>query len=110
MPSRYGIEWAPAAQADMDELLAYIATRDCADAAMHMYEKLMDKIETLVLHPGRCRVPPELKRLGIAGYHELVVSPYGVFFRIRENHVGIIAILDRRRDLEEFLVQRIMRT
>lgn len=109
MPSRHEIEWAPVAQADMDELLAYIGTRDCVDAAMHVYEKLMDKIETLVLHPGRCRIPPELKRLGISGYHELVVSPYGVFFRIRGNRAGIIAILDRRRDLEEFLVQRILR-
>ena len=109
MPSRHEIEWAPAALADMDELLTYIATRDCVDAAMHVHGKLLDRIETLALHPGRCRVPPELKRLGISGYRELVVSPYGIFFQIRENRVGIVAILDRRRDLEELLVQRLLR-
>lgn len=109
MPDRHEIEWAPEAQTDLDELLEYIAARDCVDAAMHVYKKLMDRIETLVSHPGRCRIPPELKRLGVSEYRELIVSPYGVFFRIRSRRVGILAVLDRRRDLEELLVQRTLR-
>jgi len=76
MPDRYEIEWAPVAQADVDEILEYIAARDCVEAAMHVYTKLMERIETLVSRPEHCRVPPELRKLGVSEYHELIASPY----------------------------------
>ena len=109
MPDRYRVEWTPVAQTDVDEILAFIASRDCVDAAMDVYETLMSKIETLVSQPARCRVPPEFLQLGVMTYHELIVSPYRVFFRIHGKQVGIIAVFDRRRDLEELLVQRALR-
>ena len=109
MPERYQIVWAPVALADMDGLLAYIATRDCVDAAIAVYEKLMRKIETLTSKPTRCRIPPELRAIGIFEYHELIVAPYSIFFRVYEKSVGIVAVLDRRRDLEELLVERALR-
>lgn len=109
MPERYSIEWAPVAQNDLDDLLEYIAARDCVDAALHLYEKLMQEIDSLTIHPGRCRIPPELKRIGVLEYHELIVSPYSVFFRIRGKQLGIIAVFDRRRDLGELLIERALR-
>jgi toxin ParE1/3/4 len=109
MPDRYEIEWAPVAQADVDEILEYIAARDCVEAAMHVYAKLMDRIETPVSRPERCRTPPELKKLGIFEYHELIATPYSVFFRVRGKRVGIVGVLDWRRDLDELLVQRTLR-
>ena len=109
MPNRYGIEWAPVAQSDLDELLEYIAARDCVDAALKVYEKLMEKIDTLVSYPERCRIPPELKQIGVSEYRELIFSPYSVFFRIRGKQLGIIAVLDRRRDLGELLIGRVLR-
>ena len=109
MPDRYQVEWTPVAQADVDEILEYIASRDCVDAAMAVYENLMSKIETLVSRPERCRTPPELRQIGVFEYHELVASPYSVFFRVSGRQVGIVAVFDRRRDLEELLVQRALR-
>ncbi len=109
MPDRYEIKWAQVAYADLDEILEYIAAYDCVDAAMHVYEKLMRRIEALASRPERCRRPPELKKLGVAEYHELIVAPYSVFYRIHGKTVGIVAVLDRRRDLEELLVQRALR-
>ena len=109
MPDRYTIEWTDVAEADVDEILEYITSRDCVEAALDVYDKLMHRIETLASRPTRCRVPPELKKLGVSEYHELIVSPYSVFFRVRGKRVGIVAVLDRRRDLEELLVQRALR-
>lgn len=110
MPDRFRIEWAPIALSDLDEILEYIAARDSVDAAVHVYEKLRDRIERLVSQPQRCRIPPELRELGVTEYHELVVAPYGVFFRIRGKTVGIVGVVDRRRDLEELLLQRVLRS
>jgi len=109
MPDRYQIVWTPVAQADMDEILDYIAVRDCVDAAMDVYEKLMGKIETLVSAPERGRIPPELREIGIFEYHELIAAPYSVFYRVYEKTVGIVAVFDRRRDLEELLIERTLR-
>ena len=110
MAERYNIDWAPAAQRDLEELLEYITARDCVDAALHVYEKLMAKVDTLTSHPERCRIPPELKGIGVIEYRELIVSPYSVFFRVRGKRLGIVAVLDRRRDLEELLVRRALRS
>jgi plasmid stabilization system protein ParE len=109
MPDRYAIEWTAVAEADVDEILEYITSRDCVEAALAVYEKLMNRIETLASRPTRCRLPPELRKLGVSEYRELIISPYGVFFRVRGKRVGIVAVLDRRRDLEELLVQRALR-
>jgi plasmid stabilization system protein ParE len=106
---RYHIEWAPVAQTDLDEILEYIADRDCVDAAIHVYEMLMERIEKLVSHPDRCRIPHELRKLGVTDYRELIVAPYSIFFRIQGQSVGIVGVLDRRRDLEDLLLQRVLR-
>lgn len=109
MAERHQIEWAPVAQRDLDEILEYIAARDSVDAAMAVYEKLITRIDKLTSRPTRCRVVPELRACGVTAYRELVIRPYGVFFRITEETVGIVTVLNRRRDLEEILVQRALR-
>ncbi len=109
MPGGHRIEWAPAAQHDLDAILDYIVTRDSVDAAVHIYEKITGKIAALSSHPNRCRIVPELKNIGVQRYRELVVPPYGVFFSIEEGTVGIVGVLDRRRGLEELLIERALR-
>ena len=109
MPDRYGLEWAPVAQGDLDEILECIAARDCVEAAVNVYAKVMHKIDGLISHPDRCRIPPEPKALGITEFRESIVVPYSVFFRIRGRTLGIVGVLDRRRDLEELLLQRVLR-
>ena len=106
MPRGNKIEWAPAAQHDLDAILDYIAIRDSADAAVHIYEKIIRKIATLAFHPDRCRIVPELKKIGVQRYRERVVSPYAVFFSTRVRTVSIRGVLDRRRYLEGRLSER----
>jgi hypothetical protein len=50
-----------------------------------------------------------LKQIGVSEYRELIVPPYSVFFRTRGKRSGIIAVLDRRRDLGELLIERALR-
>ena len=87
----------------------YIAAQDGPDAAVRVYEKVKKRTQTLFTHPKRCRIVPELRSVGVMEYRELIVSPYRVFFRIDGKDVGIIGVLDGRRDLEETLIRRAMR-
>ena len=67
-----------------------------------------DRVEALQVHPERCRIVPELDRLGVLEYRELVIVPHSVFYRIRGRAVGIVSVLDRRRDLAEVLFRRML--
>lgn len=106
MPKTYRVEWAPAAIDDLDEILEFIAAREGANTARRVYAKITTRIETLTIHPKRGRIVPELKQFGIKDYRELIVRPYRVFFRITKQGVGVVGVLDGRRDLEELLVNR----
>ena len=109
MARRYRILWAPVAAEDLDEIIDYIASQDGANAAATLYAKLKKRTQTLLAYPRRCRIVPELRSMGVMEYRELIVSPYRVCFRIDEKDVGIIGVLDGRRDLEETLIRRAMR-
>lgn len=105
----YRILWAPIAAQDLDDTIDYIAAREGPDAAVRVYDRVKGRTRTLSTHPQRCRIAPELRSAGVMEYRELIVSPYRVFFRIDEQDVGIIGVLDGRRDLEERLIGRAMR-
>jgi len=105
----YRILWAPIAAQDLDDIIDYIAAVDGPESAVRVYNKVKKRTQTLSTSPKRCRIVPELRSVGVAEYRELIVSPYRVFFRIDEKNVGILGILDGRRDLEETLIRRAMR-
>jgi len=109
VPRTYRLRWAPVAFQDLDEIIDYIAAQDGPEAAAAVYRKIRARIRTLSTHPGRCRVVPELKAVGVHEYRELIVSPYRVFFRVDGRDVGIVGVLDGLRDLAETLVRRAMR-
>lgn len=106
MTPRYHIEWAPVAIQDFDQILAYVSLHDSPQTAVQIYTKISSRIKTLCNYPRRCRIVPELKGQGIPEYRELIIAPYRVFFRLTERTVGIVGVLDGRRDLEELIIQR----
>ncbi|MFQ5705223.1 MAG: type II toxin-antitoxin system RelE/ParE family toxin [Gemmatimonadales bacterium] len=106
MSGRHPIEWAPTTIRDLDEILEYVVWRESGDAAARLCAKILSRIDKLSAFPRRCRIVPELKEYGIRDYRELIVSPYRIFFRINGRVVGIVGVLDGRRDLEEELLNR----
>lgn len=101
------VVWSTAALRDYEAIVDYVSERDGIEFAERLHEKLYPAIGELSLHPERCRVVPELRRLGVTVYRELVVRPYRVPFRIRGRDVVVLAVLDGRRDLEEILLRRL---
>ena len=102
------IVWSEAALQDVESILEYIALRDDFGAATAVYQKLVARISTLDSHPERCRVVPELRDVGVTQYRELIFKPYRVCFRIFDQEVVIVSVLDGRRDLEQLLIDRAM--
>jgi toxin ParE1/3/4 len=103
---KFEIQWTASAQADLDEILEYVASRDSYVAANGLHDKLIRRIETLGAHPLRCRIIPELRAVGVLDFRELILPPYRVCFRIHGKEVVLLGVLDGRRDLGELLLRR----
>lgn len=81
------IRWLEAALGDLEAAHGYIATDDPA-AAAHVYESIIDEVETLAQLPRRGRAG----RVG--GTRELVIArtPYIVVYQVKAEAVEILRV------------------
>ncbi len=106
MSETFEVLWTPSAVSDLDEILDYLAEEASVDRALEVYERVRDQVKSLSRFPRRCRYVPELKTLSLTEFREAIVPPHRIFFRLLENRVILLGVLDGRRDLEEILIQR----
>jgi len=106
--TRFEVQWAEAAVEDLEEIIGYLST-DSPAAAKEMLARLRARAGTLTSSPHRGRVVPGLSRFGIRGWREMVVGPYRIVYRIAGKDVWVLAVLDSRRDLQDLLLERLLR-
>jgi toxin ParE1/3/4 len=105
----FRVVWTETATRDLESLLSYIA-REASINAGRVLDQLQSKTESLTSVPERGRLVPELLRHGLAVWRELIVKPYRLLYRIDGQTVYVLAVLDARRDLEDVLLERLLRT
>lgn len=110
MADRHRLVWSRTALDDLAGIVAYVADSDGVDRARALYGKVRARVDALATFPRRGRLVPELRRLGLIAFRELVVPPYRVFYRVDRNTVVLLGVVDGRRDLEEFLLERALRS
>jgi plasmid stabilization system protein ParE len=106
---RFRVVWAEAAVRDLEEIVAFIA-EDSAPNAERLLRTVRAKAASLETVPMRGRVVPELSRFGMRSWRELVVRPYRILYRLSGDTVTVLAVFDGRRDLEDLLLERLLRT
>jgi toxin ParE1/3/4 len=52
---------------------------------------------------------PELAHFGIHSLRELIERPYRIVYRVASDTVTVVALLDGGRDLEDVLLERLVR-
>lgn len=104
----YEVVWAYRAENDLKEIIDYIAT-DSPATALKVFRRIKDKASNLRTMSERCRIVPELRDQGILHYRELIVSPWRIMFRISETKVYVLSVLDGRRNIEDILLNRLVR-
>ncbi len=95
MTDAYHIEYLPVAQADLEEIFAYILNDDPAAAAKFV-NRIDSAISQLARFPLLGPVPKD-PRLQHLGYRMLVVDNYLVFYVIKDQVVEIRRVLHRSR-------------
>ena len=78
--------------------------------ARSVLNRLHRQAQTLESMPQRGRVVPELRELGATQWREIIVRPYRIVYRILQRTVFVLAVYDGRRDLDDVLFERLMRS
>ena len=93
---------------DLDELFDYIAEHDSPRKADYDLEQIEKTFTTLSEFPERGVYPKELLNIGIREYREIFFKPYRIIYRVMDNNVYVLLIVDGRRDMQALLQRRLL--
>jgi addiction module RelE/StbE family toxin len=107
MKRAYDVIWSETAERDLLAIVEYICD-DSPQRAYEVFKELRKKASSLRTFPDRGRVVPELQQQGITQYHELIIKPWRIIYRISERKVYVLSVLDSRRNPEDILLRRLI--
>lgn len=108
MSETYKLKWTTNAKDDLLNIVAYIK-KDSPSIASDIYQKIRKKANSSNFFPLKGRVLPELQKEGITLYREVIASPWRIIYKVGNDTVYIMAILDSRQNVEELLLQKLLR-
>ena len=101
----YKVIWSHAAESDLNKIIGYIA-EDNINNALTIFHRIKDKCSRLFTFPNRGRIVPELQEYGILLYRELIIGHWRVVYRISDNYVYVLSVVDSRQNVEDILLNR----
>ena len=108
MSKTYKLQWTANAKNDLLDIVAYIK-KDSPSIANEIYQKIRKKAHSSNFFPLKGRVVPELQKEGITFYREVISSPWRIIYKVGNDTVYIMAILDSRQNVEELLLQKLLK-
>ncbi len=108
MSKTYKLKWTTNAKNDLLNIIAYIK-KDSPGIANEIYIRIRKKAHSSNFFPLKGRVVPELQKEGITLYREIITSPWRIIYKVGNDTVYIMAILDSRQNVEELLLQKLLK-
>ena len=87
----YDVRFLHEALEDLEEIILYLS-QGSRQAALRMYDRIIEKANDLTTFPKRGRLVPD-KKMAAAGYRMLGIKPYIVFYRVIGSTVFIYRVL-----------------
>jgi plasmid stabilization system protein ParE len=109
MSKTYKLQWTLNAKNDLLNIVEYIK-RDSPSNANDVYLKIKKVAHSSNFFPLKGRVVPELQKEGITLYREVIASPWRIIYKVGNDTVYIMAILDSRQNVEEILLQKLLKS
>lgn len=110
--ARYAVTLTAGAEADLGEIVAYVAAHDSPAKAAALLDRLLETAEGLGQAPHRGSWPRELLELGLREFRQTSFKPYRLIYTVTESprrEVAIVVIADGRRDMRSLLERRLLR-
>jgi len=104
---RYQVIWTYLAERDLIEIIEYISMKDPLNA-WGIFKKIKQKASKLCTLPERGRIVPELQSQGVSHYRELSIPPWRVIYRVAEQRIYVLSVIDSRRNVEDILLERFL--
>lgn len=108
MTKQYKVIWSRTAERDLGSIIDYIA-EDSPLNAKKVLTKIKKKSSVLYNYPSRGRIVPELKEFNILQYREIIVVPWRIIYKITEDKVNVMSVFDARRNVEDILLDRLIK-
>jgi toxin ParE1/3/4 len=102
------IVWTETAIKDLEVIIEYISV-DTIDVAIEKYNVIKYATNDLKKYPEKGRIIPKLETNNIRKYREIIVKPWRIMYKREQKIVYIMAIIDRRRNIEDILMRRNLR-
>jgi len=109
MKKIYDVIWSETSEKDLTGIVESIAANSPSNA-FEIFKEIKQKASRLYTFPERGRTVPELKDQGIVLYRELIVPPWRMIYRISGKTVYVLSVLDSRRNVEDILLERLIRS
>jgi len=103
----FAVRWSQTAESDLKGIVEYIA-EDSPARAYKVFTDIKATVLTLHTFPDRGRTVPELQDQGITQYREMIIAPWRIIYRISEETVYVLSVLDSRQNVEDILLKRLL--
>ena len=102
------IIWSEDAGDELLEIISYIKYNAGKLTAEKIFKKINGEVIKASENAKGRRIAPMLKNFGITNIHQLNINPWVIFYKVENNLMEIISIIDQRRNLEEILYKKIL--
>jgi plasmid stabilization system protein ParE len=106
---RFKVIWTKNAELDLELIIEYIKINSISTAKKIFFEikQESNKLHTL---PERKRVVPEFQKIGIVKYREIIYKRWRIIYKIDDEKVYVLIVVDSSRNLEDILFQRLIKS
>jgi len=108
MEKTYRLLWTKSAEDDLLKIIEHIKA-DSPENAKTVFAKIKRHAASSNFFPLKGRVVPELQQEGITLYREVVVAPWRIIYKVGDDTVYIMTIIDSRQNVEDILLQKLLR-
>ena len=108
MIKKYKVLVPPSVKKDLRDIVEYYYEVNQA-YSRKIFGKLVERISELEGFPEKGRVVPELRDHNIETYKELIEDPYRIIYKIVNDEVLLVSVIDGRRNVEEILIKKLQR-
>ena len=104
----FEVIWTKNAEYDLETIIEYIKT-DSVKIAKDIFFEIKDQCNNLSIFPASRRVVPELQQIGVLKYRELIFKRWRIIYKIENEKVYILIVVDSSRDIEDILFGRLLK-
>ena len=108
MKTRFRVVVPPSVKKDLKEIVEYHYEVN-KTYSKRLFNKIIERIRELETFPDKGRIVPELRDHNIVDYKELIEEYFRIVYRVFDEEVLLISIIDGRRNVEEVLIRKLQR-